>query len=632
MLKRLTMRNFMCFAGEYSVEFNGRTTQIAAKNGKGKTSIATAILWALFNCDYELKSNPPVRNNSVSDKSDVEVELLIDDTLFRKVQKRKRDEKDPAKYADTNSYFVNDVPCSMKVYNERIGDIKTMLMGCNINAFLAEKADTLRAYLFEKIKNVTDEDIAKNDPELSCLAELLAKYKTDEIRALNRKVVTDADKMAQVLEGQIKEKERDIAIASDVDVAELELKRNAIKDEIAEVSARIDDNEKLLTERRKMSDGILELKFQLSDMERKAKADTDIKINALEEQRRNAEKNLERLVHDNESHKQERELRKADVERSFKRLKEFQTKWAEEKDRVFDESSLICPYCGQEYPEDKKESMRSDFETHKKDELSRITADGEAENAKVKENKKQLEEIEKLLEEDAKEIDDARKMIAELQEQISSIQPIDIKQTEEYKALQSNIAEKEKAMSGEFSAENVRQELKIKLSELQEEKERISEQIAKSDTEDYEKRLEELLAESRGLEQKKADAQKILDMLDTLEKRKNDELTDEVNKLFGLVKFQLYEFNKSGGYKNVCIPTVDGKSLMDGNANKALKMLGKIDICNTIQRLEGIDAPIILDDGESFDSYSMSKLSDLTDRQLIVLKVSDSEKLEVTKI
>ena len=33
--------------------------------------------------------------------------------------------------------------------------------------------------------------------------------------------------------------------------------------------------------------------------------------------------------------------------------------------RTFDENSLICSYCKQEYPEDKKEELRADFESHR---------------------------------------------------------------------------------------------------------------------------------------------------------------------------------------------------------------------------------------------------------------------------
>ena len=92
-LKRVVLENFMCYA---HAEFDFYSiTKIIAKNGIGKSTIATAYLWCLFNCDYELKDNPVVRRevDGVSvDDMDVSVELTLDvdgkEITMKKVQKR----------------------------------------------------------------------------------------------------------------------------------------------------------------------------------------------------------------------------------------------------------------------------------------------------------------------------------------------------------------------------------------------------------------------------------------------------------------------------------------------------------------------------------------------------------------
>ena len=99
-----------------------------------------------------------------------------------------------------------------------------------------------------------------------------------------------------------------------------------------------------------------------------------------------------------------------------------------------------------------------------------------------------------------------------------------------------------------------------------------------------------------------------------------------------MVKWQLWELAKNGGYKNVCIPTVDGMSLLDISENKAKKVLGKLDICNQIQKITGNCLPVFLDDCESLDSENMQKAAEMTRSQLILLKVTDSEKLEVQEV
>ena len=629
MLRKVTLRNFMCFADK-TVDFSKRATIISAKNGKGKTTVATAILWGLFNKNYELKDNPVVRNTAVSEKSDVEVELVFDDVTFRKVQKRKRSEKNPTEYADTNSYYVNEVPVTMKEYNERIGsDIKTLLMGVSVNSFLSEKADVLRAFLFSHVEDVTDLDVAKSNVELSVLVGLLEKYKLEEVRAMNKKIVSESNKDAVILEGQIKEKERDIQIASEIDIAELELYRTALNNKIEEIEGKIEDSNKLLAERHKMSDGIMELKFKLSDMERKASEETEKERRELDSkivQIRNEIHNLER---DKEFAQVECSGLESKINATLTDIKKLQADWKIENDRVFDDSSLVCSYCGQEYQEDKKNALKSEFESHKDNELKRITEEGNAKNAILIQMRQRVSELAKKINSDDVNIQAYKIDESTLINQLEAIAPVSVRCTEEYLAIEKEIAEKEKAMNEEFSADTMRAELKSQLTALKAERDRVSGEIAKSNTEQFEKRLEELLEQSRTLEQNKADAERILDLVDELEKAKNMALSEKVNSMFKVVKFELFEINKSGGYKNVCIPTIDGKSLLSNEANKALRLIGRLDICDAIQRLEKFDLPIILDDGEAFDGENLSKLENMTDKQLVILRVSDDAELQI---
>lgn len=78
-LKKVVLENFMCYA---HAEFDFYAiTKIMAKNGKGKSTIATAYLWCLFNCDYELEDNPVVRREVDGvpvDDMDTSVELTLD--------------------------------------------------------------------------------------------------------------------------------------------------------------------------------------------------------------------------------------------------------------------------------------------------------------------------------------------------------------------------------------------------------------------------------------------------------------------------------------------------------------------------------------------------------------------------
>lgn len=636
-LKKVVLENFMCYA---HAEFDFYSiTKIMAKNGVGKSTIATAYLWCLFNCDYELKDNPVVRREVDGvpvDDMDVSVELTLDvdgkEITMKKVQVRTYN-KDKAGYKDDNSYYINDVRKNLKDFNAYLDvDMNVFKMCSNINAFLNQKPAEMREYLFSLVENVTDLDIARSKAELAELAPLLEKYTTEELTAMNKATKTKITKDLPILDGQIKEKERDIQIKQGINTSDLELQKNSIKEQIEDCIARQTDNDKLMAEYDKASSDILNLKFELSDMSRKANEE-NVKA------RRNLESqisNLNYVIMDSKQSVSSAEiivsLDKDKIAEYQKTLDDSRTEWKAEKERTFDESSLICPYCKQEYPEDKKEELKADFKTHKETELNRITDKGNI-------AKKMLDEIKGLLVEAEQELADRKQKLekhlvdlADLEKQLAELpQEIDVSATEEYKALEQRIAEKEQAMHKANDISAIKAELKSQETALRQQLAECESQIAKSDTAAEEQRLEELKQTRADSEQNKANAEKILDLLDELDKAKNEALTEAVNSHFGLVKWQLFEYAKNGNYKSCCIPTVNGKSILTTMSNKGNRILGRVDICNSIQKISGMSVPIILDDSESLDSTNQKKVAEMVDGQLIMLIVNDSEKLEIVE-
>lgn len=636
-LKKAVLENFMCYA---HAEFDFYSiTKIIAENGVGKSTIATAYLWCLFNCDYELKDNPVVRRevDGVSvDDMDTYGELTFDvdgkEITMKKVQKRTYS-KDGSSYKDDNKYFINDVPKTLKDFNAYLDvDMNVFKMCSNINAFLNQKPAEMREYLFSLVENVTDLDIARSKAELAELAPLLEKYTTEELTAMNKATKTKITKDLPILDGQIKEKERDIQIKQDINTSDLELQKNSIKEQIADCVAKQTDNDKLLAEYDKASADILDLKFKQSDMVRKANED-NIKV------RREAEIRIENLNDVIENCK--KDIKTVEKVIAFNngmvtglqaKLEAIRVEWSTEKQREFDENSLICPYCRQEYSEDKKEELRVDFKTHKEAELNRITDKGNATKEELDITKDKLAEDVKKSTEYREHLDTYSHDMFILEKQLSELpQEIDVTATEEYKALEQQIAEKEEAMHKANDISAVKAELKVQENELRQQLSECERKIAESNTEKDEQRLEELRAEQRIQEQNKANAEKILDLLDELDKAKNETLSDSINSHFSLVKWKLFELNKSGGYKSVCVPTVNGKSILTTMSNKGNRILGRVDICNSIQKISGMSVPIVLDDSESLDSTNQKKVADMVDSQLIMLIVDDSEKLEIVE-
>lgn len=636
-LKKVVLENFMCYA---HAEFDFYAiTKIMAKNGKGKSTIATAYLWCLFNCDYELKDSPVVRreiDGKSVDDMDTSVELTLDvdgkEITMKKVQVRTYN-KDKTGYKDDNSYYINDVRKNLKDFNAYLDvDMNVFKMCSNVNAFLNQKPAEMREYLFGLVGDVTDLDIASQKAELAELVPLLEKYTTEELSAMNKATKTKITKDLPILDGQIKEKERDIQLKQAVDVSDLELQKNSLKEQIADCVAKQTDNDKLMAEYDKASSDILNLKFELSDMSRKAneeniKARRDIE-NKISE-KKDYLINIANTIQKNNS---EISGYQNDIESGTRERNRLADVWKKIKEEKFNDNTAICPTCRRELPAEEIESLRSSFEKTKADRLAKVEKDGLEVKADVDNARDMIPKLEKCNEENIANQQKLEEEVADLEKQLSELpQEIDVTATEEHKALEQQIAEKEEAMHKANDILTIKAELKSQEAALRQQLAECESQIAKADTAADEQRLEELRQIRTDSEQNKTNAEKILDLLDELDKAKNEALTEAVNSHFGLVKWQLFEYAKNGNYKSCCIPTVDGKSILTTMSNKGNRILGRVDICNSIQKISDISVPIILDDSESLSTDNQKKVAEMVDSQLIMLIVNDSEKLEIVE-
>lgn len=636
-LKKVVLENFMCYA---HAEFDFYAiTKITAKNGKGKSTIATAYLWCLFNCDYELKDNPVVRREADGksvDDMDTSVELTLDvdgkEITMKKVQKRTYS-KDGSSYKDDNKYFINDVPKTLKDFNAYLDvDMNVFKMCSNVNAFLNQKPAEMREYLFGLVGDVTDLDIASQKAELAELVPLLNKYTVEELSAMNKATKTKITKDLPILDGQIKEKERDIQLKQAIEVSDLELQKNSLKEQIADCVAKQTDNDKLMAEYDKASSDILNLKFELNDMPRKANED-NVKVRRDIEDKISEKKDyLIDIANTIQKNNSEISGYQNDIESGTIERNRLADVWKKIKEEKFNDNTVICPTCHRELPAEEIESLRSLFEKAKVDRLAKVEKDGLEVKADVDNARDMIPRLEKCNEENIANQQKLEEEVADLEKQLSEIpQEIDVTTTEEYKTLERKIAEKEQAMHKANDISAIKAELKSQETALRQQLAGCESQIAKSDTAADEQRLEELKQTRIDSEQNKANAEKILDLLDELDKAKNEALTEAVNSHFGLVKWQLFEYAKNGNYKSCCIPTVDGKSILTTMSNKGNRILGRVDICNSIQKISGISVPIILDDSESLDEENQKKVAEMVDSQLIMLIVNDSEKLEIVE-
>lgn len=641
-LKMLRLNNFMNVAtDEYNLDSD--VVFVTGENGEGKTTIATAYTWLTTNCDLELNNNPDVRrkvNGQPVNDADVVVEAVIEvdgiDTSFRKVQRRKRTETEKIvdghiekvrNVSDDNSYFVNEVPKTMKAFNEYFGNVKLFQMCSSMTAFISKKENDMREYLFSKITDISDLSIAQKNEELTELIPLLEKYKADEIEAMNKTAIARTKKELPVIDGRIKEKEEDIQNVTDI--VDLERKRKEVIERLEELNIKILVYSKEKSDTKDIYSTINSLKHEQNQLYLKAneklmRESTDIS-EKLSDIKEDFNKSC-RYLDDLQDSKKRIELKIADA---TKEKDKAGMNWKAVKAEKFDDKKLECPTCHRELPEEECEKIKADFEKNKKNRLESIEKIGFALKDKIESLNKELSEVKDLIDQKNNEIMKIKSEIEKTEKELNGL-PLEIyvENTDEYKNLSLEIAELERKINEQRDNSVNEEEVQRQIKELQNELSVIDIEIGKADKTADEERLKALRKERLEMEQNIVSAEKVLFQLNQLSKKKNEMLEDSINSHFKIVKFKLFEFNKNGGYKNTCIPTIDEKSIMSIESNKGNRIIGQLDILNSIQEMEDFRVPIFVDDAESLDSSNLKRIIN-PETQMIILKVSD-ERLNIS--
>lgn len=631
-IKSIKLNNFKGFK-EATYTFDGKNVTVCGANGSGKTTIFDAFTWLLFGKDSLDNAKFEIRPLDNDGNQIDNVEICVAATLeidgkeveLKKTQKqnwvKKRGAQNPVLQGNVNEYEIDGYPRSAKDYEEYINGIVSddlFKMLTNPAYFPNMHWKDQRDVIINLIPGFSDVEYAEQDSRFSeLLSEIEKAPSTDDIKAKYTKSLNELKKKQIELPVRIDEISNSKV---DIDVAELELLKNSLNEQIADVKSKITDTDKQFEEYQALSDGFMELKFAESDLVRKAneenikaRMDIDNKI---------ADKKF-LLMQTEKTVSETRNL----IDYAMKNIHEFNAdlnkardEWNAEKERVFDENSLICPYCKQEYNNEKKDELRADFKAHKESELNRITDKGNTAKENLENEKNTLARLEAELPEHKKSLEMLNNAIASLEKQLSELpESIDVTGTEEYKAIQSQLAEKEQAMSHMNNADEVRKALNYELECSQTQLIECEKKIAMSQKNvEIDERIEELQEEQREVAQKIADVEKMLYLLDEFIKCKLDKISDSINSKFEMVNFILFKSQLNGGIAETCECQYNG--IPFGSLNSAARIQCGLDIIRTLQRMYGVFVPVFVDNRESCTNIPTM------DCQVISLVVSPTDK------
>lgn len=636
-IKQISLQNFKgCNNATYT--FDGKNVTVCGANGSGKTTIFDAFTWLLFGKDSLDNAKFEIRPLDKDGKQIDNIEICVVATLeidgkeveLKKTQKqnwvKKRGTRNPVLQGNVNEYEIDGYPRNEKDYKEYINGIvrdDLFKMLTNPTYFPNMPWKDQRAVIMKLVTKVSDVELAKKLKKFAPLVNEIEKApSTDDIKAKYQKPLNELKKKQIELPVRIDEISNSKV---DIDVAELELLKNSLNEQIADVKSKIADTDKQFEEYQKLSDGIMELKFAESDLVRKANEELVEKKREIRSQI--DEKNDYLLNISNGIQRNNREIAnyKYDIETGEKIRNRLAEQWKSVNAEVFDENTIICPTCYRELPTDEVESHRSAFEKSKDDRLAKIEKEGTEAKQNIENAKEMISKLQECNKDNLANKNKLEKEVADLEKQLSELPTnIDVTGTEEYKAIQSQLSEKEQAMSQMNSADEVRKSLNAELGDLQSQLIECEKKIAMSQKNiEIDERIEELQAEQREVAQKIADVEKMLYLLDEFIKYKLDKISDSINAMFEGISFKLFDIQLNSGVKEVCECTVNGVPY--GSLNNGHRIIAGLQIIKALQKLYGAYLPIFIDNAESVNDFNLPDM----DCQLIKLKVSDDKDLRI---
>ena len=524
-----------------------------------------------------------------------------------------------------NLYEVDGYPKTEKDFKEYVSDIvieEVFKMVTNPSFFPSLKWKEQRDVLMRFVSEISDYDLASgNDRFTELLSELQKAPSVDDARAKYQKALTEWKNKQKEIPVRIDEAEKQRV---DIDVAELELQKRTIEEKLSEIKSKREDASKQFDGIGAINDAIIDLKAEQAMLKTSLQAEAIQKKRAIDE-KISAEKATLYDI-EKEISKVNREISETTqaVESASSQKVTLAKNWKSVKAEVFDESTTICPTCKRELPEEERKELLEKFEKSKTERLAKIEENGFMAKERLELAQKSLSE----LFEKSKELHDKKeaseKKISEFAKQYEEIVEPDVAQTEEYKALERKIAEKESEKENFGSSRDLENALRAEEAALQSELVEVEKKVALSfKNTEIDDRVAELKAEQKDVAQKVADQEKMLFLLEEFIRYKMDYVSESINNKFDGISFKLFENQINGGLKETCECTVNGVPY--GSINNGHRIIAGLQIIKALQQLYGVNMPIFVDNAEAISDGNMPKM----DCQMISLYVSDDKELRI---
>ena len=651
--KSLSLLNFKGIRNLH-VSFGENLTVISGRNAAGKTSIADAIMWVLFDVGYDGNKLEPKtfdKNHEIIKEipHEAELTLLVDGDQI--VLKRSlSDAWKGDKCTNTYKYYVDGDVTTAGDFKKIVEDICPDSVFRRISSatnFCSLPWQKQRELLESLADQYTSQDITQGDERFDFVVEELKKKSIADLIHHIKYKRKEVQKQLDSVPVRLAELNKSLPEAQDWDA--LSAEKTKLNDKLVELAnkmqaIRIGGADKVrydgilkkieFSEKRKrnMEQGAMNLATEQATKHQSDVITANIAVkkaqSLVDDLKATMRGYTESEIHAKDK-KEECERKVVDINNRLDELSKSRWSWNAEDG--------ICPHCGQPLPAEdveriKKESkdrfnerksnaskkIQEEFNgiqqeyTDAKNILENIDNDRMVTTNQLVKANKTLKEAEfKKLEVDAEKPKTYEQILAEKEEYQQVVKEIADLQAE----LNEPSASADENAKMRVEREKDREPIGIRYNEVlellatKETYDRISELIekAKQDKESYQNQLDEL------------DEQ--LDLANEYNKKSCHLLEENVNGHFSYVKWSMFTQDLDGNMKPYCECYHDGVPY--SRLNGAAKVNAGIDIANTFSRFYQVSAPMVLDECESVNDPIYSG-----DQQQIRLKVTTDDKLK----
>lgn len=620
-LKKLGIKNFKGVSS-FVFEPHGKNATIYGDNATGKTTLADAFYWLLFDKDslgkkdFEIKTLDAGGSPAHGLDHEVEAVLQLDEkrsVLLKKVYTekwtKKRGEPKAALTGHTTSYFVDEVPVPMAEYKQRIAD----LVDESTFRLLADPRyfpelihwQKRRELLLSVCGDVADAGVIAADEQLAQLPDILAGRSIAEHKAVVTAKRKKINETLKTLPARIDEVSQTLPDLSGTDAPEKlratiawqRRELNAQQERLARIAAGGEVAAKLKR--------LAEIDAELIRLDGAKQAE----INAA--QRKKAEalsgehKEMSRLLADAEGKKRSMEHIEVALKETNSRIERLREEWQEVAGQKFiaDEQKNMCPACGQNLPAEKivaaREAALAAFNLRQSEELTAISERG----------KLAAKERERLY----AEREDVQAAIADLRIAIKATEAriLDVERKGESEGeIESPFGP---ARSLRLEKEHVEAEIRGIQAAQQKVKEDAREEIGKyeqsikaAEKALYEHgrreallaRIEELKDQERQLAAEYEQLESELFLTELFTKTRTGLVEDRINSKFKLAKFKMFNTLVNGAIEECCEVLYEGVPY-SGGLNHGARFNVGLDIINTLAEHYGVSVPIFVDNAEA---------------------------------